>query len=153
MIRWVDTLSYARRIAIAIGADIVWCPLAAPHDTAPADCGDRDGWHRGSQIFVDRNNNRRRDPDEAVLRHLGPEPPPARWYWRSFQNRSDLTMNADGATDWQNGSFLYCPAGNDARHARLIVLNAAGRVRLAADRDGDGVPERSNREPITCPSI
>ena len=146
--QWVDALGYARRTAIAINEPVTWCPVNRPAD----DCGERDAWHLGSLIFADANANQRLDAGEKVLRHLTGFPMPVRWYWRSFRSRIDLTMAPNGYTDWQNGSFLYCPDGADSTYARLIVLNAAGRIRIGRDTDGDGRVENTSGEPIVCPT-
>lgn len=146
--RWIDALGYARRTAIAIDQPVTWCPIDATTD----DCGERNEWHRGSLIFADTNGNQRVDDGEPLLRQIPGLPPRARWYWRSFRSRVDLTMVPTGHTDWQNGSFLFCPNGADATYARLIVLNAAGRIRIGRDQDGDGRVENTSGEPIVCPA-
>jgi len=78
-------------------------------------------------------------------------PDGARVYWRSFRNRSYLQINATGLTNWQNGHLLYCPANGDVHFARAVIINAQGRVRNAADSNGDGIVEDANGDPLVCP--
>ena len=59
-------------------------------------------------------------------------------------------MLPTGLTDWQNGNMLVCPPDGNPRQARLLVVNAHGRTRLATDNDGDGVVEGANGSPVSC---
>jgi type IV fimbrial biogenesis protein FimT len=139
-------VQFARAAAIAMRNTVTLCPMA----DAGA-CGPRDTWHIGAVIFVDNNRNGRLDISEAVLRRLPPLPAGSRVFWRSFRNRSYLSFTAIGLTQWQNGSFRYCPPNDDATLIREIIINPAGRVRRATDVDGDGVVDDAAGRPVTCP--
>ena len=55
-----------------------------------------------------------------------------------------LTFRAEGYTNWQNGSFHYCPASGDARYGKVLIVNIQGRTALSVDADGDGIDEQAN---------
>jgi len=141
----VGGIAVARTEAILQGRPVTLCPARA---TA---CLGRDRWHEGALIFVDDNGDGQRNDGERVLAALPPLPPGARLYWRSFRNRSFLQFQPRGYTDWQNGHFLYCPPDGRPRHARMAIVNAQGRVRIARDADGDGVVEDAGGAPLRCP--
>ena len=105
----------------------------------------------GTLIFIDRNRDGRRDPDEPVLRWLPGLDSGGRIYWRSFRNRSYLQFNPSGLTNWQNGNLLYCPRNGDAHFAREVIINAAARPRKAPDLNHDDIPEDANGQPVRCP--
>jgi type IV fimbrial biogenesis protein FimT len=141
----IGAVAVARTEAIVQRRPVTLCPAAAGR------CLDRDLWHEGAMIFVDDNGDGRLDDGERVLAGLPPMAPGARIYWRSFRNRSFLQFHPRGYTDWQNGHFLYCPPDGRARHARMAIVNAQGRVRIARDGDGDGVAEDAGGAPLRCP--
>ena len=141
----LGAVRFARQAAVESRSTVTLCPAAADR------CGRRNDWHRGALVFLDRDRDGRRDPSEEMLRRLPRLRDGERIYWRSFRNRTSLSMLPTGLTDWQNGSFLYCPPGGDARHARQLILNAQGRIRHARDSDGDGIREDANGRPLTCP--
>lgn len=114
-------------------------------------CGPRDSWHRGAIIFADRDRNGSRGANEAVIATLPGLSAGALAYWRSFRNRSSLSFAPTGLTLWQSGHFLLCPASMDARLYRQVIINHAGRARLARDRTGDGVAEDASGRPLSCP--
>jgi type IV fimbrial biogenesis protein FimT len=114
-------------------------------------CLGRNQWHQGALIFADANANGRLDPADTMLTAVPPLRPGERVYWRSFRNRSYLQFHPRGFTRWQNGNFLYCPPDNQARQARMAIINAQGRVRQARDADGDGVVEDASGNPVRCP--
>ena len=142
----IGALQTARHAAITLRTAVTLCP-----GTPTLGCGLRDSWQNGAIVFADRNANGQLDSGDDVLRSFPSLPAGTRVYWRSFRNRSYLQMNATGLTNWQNGNLLYCPANGDVRFARAVIINAQGRVRKAADRNGDGIVEDANGDPLTCP--
>lgn len=134
----------ARTSAVVQGVTVTFCPRNG------AACGTRSDWSRGGWIFADANRNARIDEGEVVYGGLPALDGGATLQWRAFRNRSYLQFRPNGLTDWQNGTFLYCPADGDTRFARAIILNAAGRVRRAPDRDRDGIAEDAQGRPLVC---
>ena len=134
----------ARQFAVARRTTATLCPGSGET------CGQRDTWHDGALLFLDANSNARREPGEAILHRVAPLPTGYRLTWRSFRNRTSLSMRPTGLTDWQNGAMLLCPPDADPANARLLVINAQGRMRLARDSDGDGIVERANGRAVVC---
>ena len=141
----IGAISFARSAAVLHRAPVTLCPATA------GQCLGKDQWHRGALIFRDPNQNGLRDSEETVLSALPGLTEGDRLYWRSFRNRGYLRFMPAGYTHWQNGHFLYCPADGDATLARMLIVNAQGRTRVARDTDGDGVVENARGRPITCP--
>ena len=112
-------------------------------------CGRRDSWHEGAMVFLDTNANGTRDGGEDILQRLPPLEG-LRVRWRSFRNRKSLSMRPDGTTNWQPGNMVVCPINRDATHARQLVVNAQGRVRVSRDGDGDGIVEDARGRPVAC---
>ncbi len=140
----ISQVQYTRSTAITARRTITLCPGRPPH------CGPRNSWHLGSFAFIDDNKNGRRDASDRIVREFGPSGEQGEFTWRSFRNRSSLSINGTGLTNWQNGSFRYCPANGDERFARQAILNAQARVRYARDQDGDGIREDAQGQPIRC---
>lgn len=137
------TIQFTRYQAITQRTTATLCP---GRETV---CGRRDSWHEGAMVFLDANANGDRDADEEVLRRL-PRLEGIRVRWRSFRNRKSLSMRPDGTTDWQPGNMVVCPTDGDAEHARQLVVNAQGRVRIGRDTDGDGLVEDARGRPVSC---
>lgn len=142
----IGSVNLARSSAVTHHAAVTLCP------GAERSCFGRDQWHRGALLFLDRDRDGRVDAGEPVLRRLPPIDGGGRIYWRSFRNRTYLRFVPRGYTQWQNGSFLYCPPDGAARGARMIILNAQGRVRAARDSNGDGVVEDASGRAVSCPA-
>jgi type IV fimbrial biogenesis protein FimT len=142
----IGSVNLARSSAVTHHATVTLCP------GAERSCFGRDQWHRGALLFLDRDHDGRVDGGEPVLRRLPPIDSGGRIYWRSFRNRAYLRFVPRGYTQWQNGSFLYCPADGRAQGARMIILNAQGRVRAARDSNGDGIVEDASGRPVSCPA-
>jgi type IV fimbrial biogenesis protein FimT len=140
----VGAIATARAEAILQRLPVTLCPAEA------GVCLGRDQWHRGTLIFVDHDADGIRAPTERVLAALPALRAGERIYWRSFRSRSFLQFHPRGYTQWQNGNLLYCPPDGRARHARMAILNAQGRVRMARDGDGDGVVEDASGSPVRC---
>lgn len=140
----IGAVQMARHAAITFHATIALCPAEG------SVCAARDQWHRGAMIFRDVNGNGSREPEEAVITRLPPLREGERIYWRSFRNRSYLQFEGNGITAWQNGSFYYCPADDDPRYAKSLILNAQGRITRSRDGDGDGIDEDARGRPLRC---
>ncbi len=119
-------------------------------------CRSRDGrscggtWADGMIVFLDADGERVPENQAALLRVFRFPSPSGAIRWRSFGNRQYLQMTALGFTRNQSGNFTYCPDNGDSRLARQLIINAAGRIREAEDRDGDGLREDSAGRPIEC---
>jgi len=137
-------IALARSSAIIGHTPVTFCPNNA------GACGSRNQWHLGGLIFADRNRNAQLDRNEWIYGTLPGFAPGVTVRWRSFRNRSYLRFLPSGLTAWQNGHFQYCPADADDRFSRALILNAQGRVRPALDRDGDGIREGADGEPLRC---
>lgn len=136
-------IRFTRYQAITRRSTVSFCPA---RETL---CGRRDSWHEGAMVFLDANADGDLDSGEEVLQRL----PPIAGYrvrWRSFRNRKSLSMRPDGTTDWQPGNMVVCPTDGDTRHARQLIVNAQGRLRLSRDQDGDGVVEDARGRPVSC---
>ena len=89
-------------------------------------------------------------PVEPVLGYLAALDDGERLRWRSFRRRNFLTFRSEGYTNWQNGSFHYCPASGDPRYGKVLIVNIQGRTAPSVDADGDGIDEQANGNPLTC---
>ena len=138
-----SAIEFTRGEAVSSGGLATLCPSADGQS-----CGGR--WREGMIAFMDRNGDRVPDSGDALPRAFRFSAPAGNLRWRSFGNRQYLQMTAMGFTRNQNGSFTWCPANGDARQARQLILNAAGRLREAEDRDGDGIREGGNGEALVC---
>lgn len=145
MNQMLGAVSLARSQAVLQRHTVTLCPGDA------TGCLGRHQWHRGALVFVDRDGDARLDPGDTLVRAFPGLTPGERIYWRAFRNRSYLQFHRLGYTRWQNGNFLYCPPDNDARRARMVILNAAGRLRSARDSDGNGIVENASGRDVVCP--
>ncbi len=136
-------ISLARSAALTHQREIKLCP---GRDDA---CGMRNSWADGMLVFSDDDNDQRAGEDELIVARVTGAAH-GQITWRSFRNRSELVFTAHGLTDWLNGSFLYCPDDGNPRHARMLILNTAGRMRHAQDRNRDGIREDASGRPLSC---
>jgi len=100
-------------------------------------------------VFVDANGDRRLDASERLLRRIAWPVTRAELSWRASLGRPQLTFEASGAT-WQNGTLFYCPANDDARHARALVISQTGRSYMPGDSNGDGIREDRQGNNLSC---
>lgn len=136
-------LEMARSSAISGNRTVAICPsLDGQHCT--------NTWQSGAIAFMDNNQNRRRDTGEAVLHYLEWRELRGTLMWRAFGNRQNLQIDAYGGMHNQNGNFTWCPPTGSDEPAHQLVINSAGRMRLARDTDGDGIREDSSGRPLTC---
>lgn len=140
----VALIRHARHAAVTTGNWVTICPAEGES------CTDSRDWAPGIMTFADANRDGVRQPAEPVLAYQAALDPGERLDWRSFRRQNFLQFRLEGYTNWQNGSFRYCPASGDARYGKVLIINIQGRTALSRDGDGDGIDEQANGEPLTC---
>ena len=110
-------------------------------------CGN--DWKNGWLMFVDNNRNGVKDINEKIIRS-GQAGNGYQVSFRAFGSNRYLRFTPLGITLSQNGTFTLCPAENDDRYARAVIISKTARARLAKDSDGDGIYEAANGSPLSC---
>lgn len=118
-------------------------------------CGSSDqvhcdrAWLEGILIFVDGGTPGLVDDDDHIIQYRQPVSK-GELRWRAFQNKPYLQYRSDGSTNYHNGNLTYCPPTGKAAFAKQLIVNPTGRVRLAQDSDGNGIPNDSQGNDIEC---
>lgn len=136
--------SYARQEAVMRGTPITVCLI-----DAVGKC--QRYWLEGYPVtvFIDSNKNRRYEVGETLLRQIHWPMRGAELSWRASLARTYIEFTETGGT-WQNGTLYYCPDSRDARQARALVVNHAGRSYLTTDSNGDGIREDREGRNLRC---
>ncbi len=106
------------------GVEVVVCP-----DLASISCSGSLDWSGGWMAFPDRNGNRSRDPDEALLHKATPLDPDVRL--RSTAGRTRLVFQPNGGNAGSNVTFTLCDRRGAAKATTLVLAND-GRLRSGA---------------------
>lgn len=141
--QFLSLVGSARSAAIRLGHPVTLCPVDDQNRCTR-------NWQTGAILFVDVDENRRRDHDEAVLAVVRWRDLQGTLRWRAFGNRQYLLIDHFGGLTGQNGSFTWCPPIRSSEPAHQLVLNGSGRFRFARDTDGDGLREDSSGQPLSC---
>jgi type IV fimbrial biogenesis protein FimT len=141
--------AFARQEALIRRRPVTVCALATD-DSASSPACDRN-WQDGHVItvFIDTNENRRRDSSEIALREIRWPLKDGELSWRASLARPYINFESSGGT-WQNGTLYYCPASRDARQARAMVISHSGRTYLPGDSNGDGIREDRTGRNLRC---
>lgn len=132
----------ARSEAIKRGQTVTLCPLNSNQSCS-------NSWDSTISIFPDPDNSRSRSENEPVLRQVTIDTSGS--IRVAPRNRRYFQFNGLGGTRGSMGNITYCPKDpSNKKLIRQLILNLAGRLRFAADTDGDGVPEKGDGSPITC---
>jgi type IV fimbrial biogenesis protein FimT len=126
-----NDLLAARNEAVFRGVSMVACP-----GDPGAGCADSADWSGGWIVFPDHNDDRRRQPEETVLRH-----------GQVFEalsitgsrGRDRIRFLPDGSAPGSNGTIGFCGFGGPPQ-ARKLVISNVGRIRR--DLFPDIGPER-----------
>jgi type IV fimbrial biogenesis protein FimT len=141
---WIITsIMFARQSAVTYGALTTLCP-----SSTGTSCGGQ--WHDGSIVFIDLNKDAKVDSEDTIVKRFEYPLDSGTIKWRSFRNRKYLQITSMGYTNFQNGNFVYCPANEDPRFRRQIVINMIGRARSVHDVDNDGVVEDRRGRYLRC---
>lgn len=106
-------------------------------------------WHEGMILFIDKNGDHLFNESDHFIAKYEAFPKGDEIFWRAFRNKQYLQMSPIGFTRFQNGTFTYCPK-EGLEYARGIIVNAQGRLRFTSDKDGDGIDEGANGQPLRC---
>lgn len=112
------------------------------------------GWERGWTMFADANGNGVLDTGEQVIRVGAPLAAPLTMVGSSSV-REVLAFSPDGRpVGTSEGVVVLChgPLLSDGTRprSRAVLINGAGRSRMAPDTNGDGVPEKSDGPLFSC---
>jgi prepilin-type N-terminal cleavage/methylation domain-containing protein len=140
----IGMIPFARQTAVTEGRWVTVCPADA------FACSNRGTWHTGIMAFVDVNRDGERQPAERMVAYFDEFKSGESLFWRSFRRRNYLQFRPAGYTNWQNGSFHYCPASRDPQFGKVVIVNIQGRVVPSLDTDGDGIDEQANGNPLAC---
>jgi len=144
-INWIITaVNFTRHAAISFRTTATLCPKKPDHFT----CGGH--WHEDLMIFADRNEDGKFNQDDYLIHQISSQKVTGTFKWRSFRNRQFLQLTRFGYTNYQNGNFVYCPAGKNSKLARQIVINVQGRARTVNTRNQDGIPIDRKGKPLKC---
>ena len=113
-----------------------------------AECGG--DWQDGWILFVDKDKDGRRDEGEELLTG-GRMEQGFKVSYRAFGSFNHLRFTPMGFTLSHNGTFKICPADDDPRYARVVIISKTARTRLSRDADGDGIYEDASGKPRVCP--
>jgi type IV fimbrial biogenesis protein FimT len=124
-------LSLARSEAIKRQAHVVVCPTADQRTCSTAT--DFTRWEDGILVFVDSNQNGRRDADEDVIRiHPGGR----ELRIKTSRFRSHVAYQPSGLAGGSTTTFTFC--GAKARtQPRYVIISNTGRARVS-DSPPDG---------------
>lgn len=131
----------AREHAVMNGTLVTVCPLDDQKK-----CGTN--WNGEIHAFSDPENTRSASSEQAILQTILPQGN-GKFTVRSL-HKSFFQFHPTGFTYSDLGNITWCPASGDPSQAAQIILNRGGRVRIARDTDGDGIPEDANGQPVLC---
>lgn len=93
--------------------------------------------------FVDKNKNKKRDPEEAIEKRF-----------KAFDGddvfikypKTQIRFNEYGMANFYNGTVGYCLD----EHMTGIVISRLGRIRFAQDIDEDEIPDVNATTQVSC---
>lgn len=137
----VSVINLARNTAIQEQISVTLCPL-----TAADKCGS--DWSRPLVAFRDPDRTKTVSNEHQILRiiqlnsygflagHTG-----IRNYFR---------FRPSGLAQEAIGNIVWCPDDLDADYASQVRINMGGRPFVSRDSDGDGIPEDTYGQNLTC---
>ncbi|RMH43763.1 MAG: hypothetical protein D6694_06645 [Gammaproteobacteria bacterium] len=124
----MSELRFAQHQALVHQTAVTWC--ASPDKQH---CSN--DWHNLRLVFIDKNRDQERQPDEPILKQFDALTQTACAVWRSFRPRPGLTYTSTGMTDHQNGTFTLCIKNNNMLLVNQLVLTKLGRLRVVTQPD------------------
>lgn len=134
---------YARSEAISRGSVVTLCGSSNGTQCT-------NDWSKTILVFSDLNANGAIDSEDTLLHTASALKEGETLFWRSFRNKPYLQLQTNGMTYFQNGNFTYCPADGDNHFAMHWIINVAGYLRIARDKNNNGILEGANGKDISC---
>ena len=125
-----------RQYAITYSQHAVLCPSNNQQDCI-------NDWKAPRMIFLDSNNNKKRDANEAIEHRF-----------KALLDRdilisypkTQIRFNNQGIANYYNGTLAYC----SENIVYGLVISRLGRIRVAQDLDGDHNPDVNNHTAVKC---
>lgn len=134
-------LTLARRHSVMTGQIVTVCP------TEPdGKCGRN--WNGPVSMFADPGNQRTLLQGTQVNAIL-PPPKFGKFIVRSL-TRSYFQFRPNGFIYSDLGNITWCPDSGETFLAGQLIISRGGRIRVATDKNGDGVVEDSTGQPVRC---
>jgi type IV fimbrial biogenesis protein FimT len=105
-------------------------------------------WHSGVMVFVDQNNNGKKENQEALVFFQSPFISDGTLQWLSLKDQ--IRFSAQGFPRGTIGSFIYCPNNKDEKFGRSLSLSFQGKLRAGTDSNNDHIVERIRGKNIAC---
>jgi type IV fimbrial biogenesis protein FimT len=118
------SLNEARMAAISRGAHVVACP-----SEDLLQCDRTTQWQHGWLLFADNDHDGERSQSEPVLQAMQAQPQGVAIV--STNGRPHVVFKPDGRADGSNLTFTACDRSTGPGAAISLVINMAGRVRVA----------------------
>lgn len=135
----------ARTSAIMLNKPVTFCARKTSRS-----CGS--DWSQGALVFTDNNSSNTIEEDERLFIDLPPFPSGSNLSISTFGNRKYLRFAPNGLLEnYSAGNIIFCPPGGKDTDARNLIFTRAGRPRLGTDKNGDGIREDAEGQPLHCP--
>jgi type IV fimbrial biogenesis protein FimT len=131
----------ARQQSILSGRIVTVCPVSAN-----LKCGRN--WNDPLYAFFDPENAREITDRSEIFRIL-PPPGTGKRFARSL-SRSYFQYRPNGMIYSDLGNITWCPDAGNSTNAAHLIISRGGRIRLARDTDGDGVPNKADGSNVNC---
>lgn len=100
-------------------------------------------WKAAKVLFLDINNNKKRDMNEPIERQFNSLLNPS---IKIRYPKSQIRFNEQGITHFFNGTLSYCL--DNIIYG--LVISRLGRIRIAYDLDGDNIPDVNRNKTVSC---
>jgi len=126
-------LAYARSEAVTKNTEVLTC-----QSINSSECHRSGNWQNGWIIFVDKNKNRQRDPDESLLRVYSAAENGTQAIFNGASNIDHYLRYKPSGRAYPNGSFLICNPNIGV--GKALIMTQSGRLRLSKKQtDGSAV--------------
>ena len=128
-------LAYARTEAIMKQTTILTC-----QSNNGSECTRSGNWHNGWIIFIDKNKNKQREPEEKLLRVYAAVDNGTKVTFRGSAGIRHYMKYKPTGSAFPNGSFLICNPNIGV--GKALIMTQSGRLRLSK--------KQTNGSAITC---
>jgi len=106
-------------------------------------------WQGEYTVFEDINHNAVLDDDETVVWNASDLSEYGEWT-KKRDSQAYVRFDESGHAFSSATTFLYCPDSQLQEHARQVIINFQGRIRIQSYLTSRGTPYASAR-PLHCP--